>query len=513
MESGSQPKINDNVRSLISRGIASFNKSDYVTAYSLFQDALKEEKNFDVLYDWLSRTAFRLARSDDTYNYAETLVKLNPKATNGYNLMGLVLITRKDYENSMPYFDRAIELDPLSPVYLDNRAVAYYSMKKYDKALEDDNKSLALKSDYPIARYNRARIYVALNKKPEAIEDLRQALKANPNYKDAKNLLGQISGMTIADDALKTGDLFLPSAETPKVNFSNVAGMDSLKKRLRESIIYPFQNPALAKKYGISAGGGILLYGPPGCGKTFIAKSIAGEAKIKFVQAKISELRSRWSGQTSKNINTIFEFARKNAPCILFFDEVDALGGSRDTASNSPWYREATNTFLTEMDGAGASNDGVLILGATNAPWIMDSALKRSGRFGSLVYVPPPDSTARIELFKLHLKDKPISEDIDYDKLSQLTNYYSAADIANMCTEAAKIPWEEALNTGKERNINMQDLITSISSKKSTIAEWYNNAKQIIKTGGSEDYTYSDLTTSIEEFDKSVGSGPANAYR
>ena len=143
----------------------------------------------------------------------------------------------------------------------------------------------------------------------------------------------------------------------------------------------------------------------------------------------------------------------------------------------------------------------------------MDSALKRSGRFGNLVYVPPPDSIARAELFKLQLNGKPINGDIDYDKLSQLTDYYSAADIANICTEAAKIPWEEALTTGKERSISMQDLITSIANKKSTIAEWYNNAKKTINTSGSEDYTYSELATSIEEFDKSVGSTSTTAYR
>jgi transitional endoplasmic reticulum ATPase len=494
-------KISDDIRSLEAKAQQNYKKGDFESSLELLKEALKKESNYVGIYRGLTLAAYELKRYNDVQEYSDTWVKLDPTSPEPYNMIGLILLDRdKDYSNAADFFAIAIYLNNKDPVYFTNRGICFYYMKRYETALADFDKALAISPKYVTALTDRADTYRALGKKKEAIADLKEILKINPANVTAKNMLAQITGLAITDEELKSGEIMLPEAIIPKENFDSVAGMHDLKRKLKELIIHPFKSPELAKKYGIKAGGGILLYGPPGCGKTFIAKAAAGEAKANFIQARISDIRSMWSGQTSKNLHSIFEFARKNTPCVLFFDEVDALGGSRDLAGQAPWYREAVNTFLTEIDGANASNEGILILGATNGPWFIDSALKRSGRFDTLVYVPPPDKDARVALFKLYLNAKPLQEDIDYEELAILTNYYSAADIAIICSEAAKIPWGEALSNGKERGISMEDIKTCISNKKPTITEWYRGAKQY--TVGDEN-TYADLIDSIREYEKS----------
>ena len=269
-------------------------------------------------------------------------------------------------------------------------------------------------------------------------------------------------------------------SEIPKESFRDVAGMEELKKKLRMLIIDLREKPDLAKDFRIKPGGGILLYGPPGCGKTFIAKAIAGEAKINFREVSIPEIRSMWIGETSKNFSTIFNRAREISPCILFFDEIDALGGSREDMT-SHYGREETNTFLTELSKAIDSNDQLLVIGATNAPWLVDHALRRSGRFGKPIYVPPPDASARVKLFQLHLKGRKSQKNIDYKILSKYTSGFSAADIKDVCEEAARMAFDEAKNGMVDRRITMDDLRSTISKHGSTIGEWYNNAKKHIK--------------------------------
>ncbi|MDE1861197.1 MAG: AAA family ATPase [Candidatus Micrarchaeota archaeon] len=507
----------DGSTDLIKSAKERYTNRDFVGSYKLLNEALEKGYNSNELYEGLALTCLSLGRFDDAILYSNKLLKLNPRVASGYYVLGRVADKRdSDYNKAADFYTKAIELNPSNTNYYDLRAYAYYKLGRYDQAITDINKTLSLNSNIDAIKIDaligRAQLYNISGRRDEAIADLRTVLKYDPNNAKAKRGIAELSANTApsvgtaptASGVQPAPDAILPTVEIPKQNFSNVAGMGELKLTLKESIIYPFQNPELAKKYGVKPGGGILLYGPPGCGKTFIAKSIAGEAKVNFVEAKISEIRSMWWGQTSKHISTLFDFARKNKPCILFFDEIDALGGSRETAGFNPGYREAVNTFLIEMDGASASNEGLLVLGATNEPWIIDSALKRSGRFGSLVYVPPPDSIARQELFKLCLKSLPVNGDIDYAKLSDLTNYYSAADITSICSSAAKIPWEEAMKTGRSRNISMTDLISSISKQKSTISEWYTNVQKIIAIGGDE-YTYDDLIKSIQDYEKTMG--------
>ena len=188
--------------------------------------------------------------------------------------------------------------------------------------------------------------------------------------------------------------------ERPKISFADVGGMESLKEEIRLKILHPLANPELYKMYGKSVGGGILMYGPPGCGKTYLARATAGEAKAAFLAVGIEDVLDMWLGNSERRLHQLFETARQNTPCMLFFDEVDALGAKRSDMRASA-ARMLVNQFLSELDGVSHSNEGVLILAATNAPWHVDSAFRRPGRFDRVLFVPPPDAAARQDILRL----------------------------------------------------------------------------------------------------------------
>ena len=182
--------------------------------------------------------------------------------------------------------------------------------------------------------------------------------------------------------------------EKSDVTFEQVGGMEEVKEQIRMKIIYPLEHQEMFKQYGKKIGGGILMYGPPGCGKTYLARATAGEIKANFLSIGINDILGMWMGESESNLHEVFEQARRNTPCVLFFDEVDALAASRSDMRKSG-ARHAINQFLNELDGVDSSNEGVLILAATNAPWHLDSAFRRPGRFDRILFVPPPDTKAR----------------------------------------------------------------------------------------------------------------------
>ena len=188
-------------------------------------------------------------------------------------------------------------------------------------------------------------------------------------------------------------DIGLEFLEKPKVDFSKVGGMEQVKKNIEMKILHPLQNQELFELYGKKAGGGVLLYGPPGCGKTLISRATAGEIDANFLSVGLHQILDMWIGGSEQKLHQIFEFARQNAPAVLFFDEVDALAADRKDMRTSAG-RTVINQFLAELDGNIDENDGVLVLGATNAPWHLDSAFLRPGRFDRLIFVPPPDHVA-----------------------------------------------------------------------------------------------------------------------
>ena len=263
--------------------------------------------------------------------------------------------------------------------------------------------------------------------------------------------------------------------ERPAITFANVGGMEALKEEIRMKIIYPLTNPALYKAYGKRAGGGILMYGPPGCGKTFLARATAGEVRANFISVGLHDILDMWLGNSEKNLHEIFVLARKVAPCVLFFDEVDALGASRADLRHSAG-RHVINQFLAELDGVDASNEGVLILAATNAPWHLDAAFRRPGRFDRVIFVPPPDAPARAAILQLHLADKP-TERLDFERLARMTEGFSGADLMGVVEQAVELKLREALRSGKLAPVTMTELQRAIKQAAPIVQEWFATAK------------------------------------
>ena len=262
------------------------------------------------------------------------------------------------------------------------------------------------------------------------------------------------------------------------VTFADVAGLDDLKKTINLRIISPFYNKGLFAKFRKKIGGGVLLYGPPGCGKTYIAKATAGECKANFYPVHITDILDPYIGVSEQNLKAIFDKARFQKPSIMFFDEVDTIGMSRSQTTSH--VRGIIDTFLTEMEGVDTNNDEVLVMAATNTPWDVDSALKRPGRFDRLIFVAPPDEKARAEIFNLKLKGRFV-EKIDTTVLAAKTRFFSGADIANVVELATENVLEEILLSGNERPINTNDLVMALQELQPSTLDWLRTAKNYVK--------------------------------
>ena len=221
------------------------------------------------------------------------------------------------------------------------------------------------------------------------------------------------------------------------------------------------------------------MYGPPGCGKSMIAEATANEASVNFFHVKSSDLKSKFVGETEQNIAELFEKVRENQPAIIFFDEFESLGGDRTDSQG--YERSAVSQFLTEMDGMDTKNQQILLLAATNEPWSIDPALRREGRFGKTIFVPPPDKKARQEILFSILQKRPV-ENIDYNELANLTDGFSGADIKSMCETATDIPLKESLKTKVKRNISMDDLRAAIAKSQSVIRQWFDKAGKQVRS-------------------------------
>ena len=262
------------------------------------------------------------------------------------------------------------------------------------------------------------------------------------------------------------------------VTFADVAGLEELKKTIHLRIISPFFNKGLFAKFRKKVGGGVLLYGPPGCGKTFIARATAGECHAQFYPVRITDILDPYIGVSERNLKEMFDKARLQKPSILFFDEVDTIGFSRSKSHSAA--RGVIDTFLSEMEGIDTSTDEVLVMAATNTPWDVDQALKRPGRFDRLIFVAPPDQQAREQIFKLKLQGR-LAEEIDTAKLAALTEFFSGADIENIVELASEHLIEEILATGVERPLNTDDLLQALEDQQPSTLEWLRTAKNYVK--------------------------------
>ena len=310
----------------------------------------------------------------------------------------------------------------------------------------------------------------------KAMEVYKKVLEMNPGYHDHDlDSKLRIKGFNESSESDIHEDIDSRFLERPAINFNDVGGMDSVKKEIELKIIKPLLHPELYKAYGKKTGGGILLYGPPGCGKTFIAKATAGHVNARFISIGLNDILDMWIGSSEKNLHELFELARQNTPCVLFIDEIDALGASRSDMKQSN-TRHLINQFLQELDGINSSNDGILIIGATNTPWNLDPAFRRPGRFDRILFIPPPDENSKEAILKLKLKNKPI-ENIDYTGLAKKAINYSGADIDAIIDIAIEQKLESAFTDGIPKPIGTNDLLNAIKKHKASTQEWFMTAK------------------------------------
>jgi transitional endoplasmic reticulum ATPase len=317
------------------------------------------------------------------------------------------------------------------------------------------------------------------NSVQQAIAEYQLLLADHPEFSDEEidtalrmPSAGDVNELLEDELTSNDADFFM---EKPTTRFADVGGMQKVKEEISIKIIQPLKNPDLFKAFGKKSGGGILLYGPPGCGKTFIAKATAGEIDAKFINIGLHDILDMWIGNSEKNLHEIFELARRNKPCVLFFDEADAMGASRGDLKQSA-MRHVINQFLAEMDGASSNNDGVLILAATNAPWNVDAAFRRPGRFDRVIFVAPPDEPARVDILQALLKDKPASA-IDVQKIAAATNDYSGADLTAIIDIAAEEKLRESISKGSIQPITTKDLLNALKQHKPTTLEWFASAR------------------------------------
>ena len=340
------------------------------------------------------------------------------------------------------------------------------------------------------ALIERTRTLIHEGQIADAVKAYRRALDEDPEFEDEElsERLGVTPGASeelpwdptaeVQEGLVRRheGDPPGPHLEPVQsdVAFDSVGGMEEVKRDIRRKVILPLQNPELFESYGKKAGGGILLYGPPGCGKTHLARATAGEIDAAFLEVGIHDVLEMWIGQSERNMHQIFETARQNNPCVLFFDEADALGAARSDMRGAG--RQTINQFLSELDGVKSQNDGILVLAATNAPWQMDSAFRRPGRFDRVVFVPPPDEAARAAILEIELRGKP-QEEIDYKLLAKKTDGFSGADLKAIVDEAVESVIEQAMESGEVRPLTTKDLLKSRKKRKPTTGEWFRTVR------------------------------------
>ncbi|MCP4152843.1 MAG: AAA family ATPase, partial [bacterium] len=397
----------------------------------------------------------------DKIDILEQLVKENPGNASSWYLLGLEYLEINGHSKAFHAFSKALEFcdDELREkifAQIAKLSNAGDTRPDHHKTEENGAAETAKDSENGTAEYPEKDIEVPGAKngsKKDEIEEIEE--KEQPRKLTMSVIDGGSPGVSREPEGPDEPH------HLATITFDDVGGLHKLKKKITMKIIKPFSNPGLFKKFKKKIGGGIFLYGPPGCGKTFVSRATAGECQARFIPVHITDILDPYIGVSERNIHDIFENARNNTPAVLFFDEIDALGYSRSKASSSH-LRPLVDQLLTEMEGIDSSTHKLLIIGASNMPWDLDPAFKRPGRFDNAIFVPPPDETAREVIFKLKIEGKPL-EAIDYQKLAHLTPLFSGADIQNVVEVAAEKVIEEIMESGVERPIRMTDLLAAVA--------------------------------------------------
>ncbi|MET0634942.1 MAG: AAA family ATPase [Chitinophagaceae bacterium] len=385
-----------------------------------------------------------------------------------------MLVDQKDYEEAAGQYNEVLRLSYGNIQAQAGLARCYFHTAKYSAAIII-YEQLQDRLDIP-DKILYIKALIKENSQQLAIEEYQKIIALNPGFRDEEldNALriSSTTGEMEEDDWREDEQWFM---EKPALRFSDVGGMERVKEEISIKIIQPMKNPELFKAFGKKSGGGILLYGPPGCGKTFVARATAGEINAKFINIGLHDILDMWIGNSEKNLHEIFEMARRNTPCVLFFDEVDAMGASRNDLKQSA-LKHVINQFLAEMDGADSNNEGVLILAATNAPWSVDPAFRRPGRFDRIIFVQPPDEAARIEILQGVLEGKPVGE-IDLKKIASITAEYSGADLKAIVDIAVEEKLRESMKAGTIQPLFTKDLQKAVKQHRATTTEWFASAR------------------------------------
>ncbi len=447
---------------------------------------------------------------------------------------------------SVPASAPADVKQPVNPLAKDHwkRGNSLFEESKFNDAIQEYVEALKIDSQYADAYFNRALTYRILNNFDAARKDLEvviqlqpksadaplligdmaegnndllgarywyeKALANNPDYTEAKNRLEHIDSLIHIDSTygknsktqqmemnkydygkqsakdetkIEEGQIKKVAFYQSKTKFDNVIGLEKVKKYIIENIILAIKEPDLFRKYSKKLGLGVIFYGPPGGGKTFIVNAIAGEAGANVIIARVNQIVDMYTGNTEKNLHAIFEQARKNPPCIIFFDELDGLGvkrGGGPEGGESSALRLAVNQFLVEMSGVEANPEGIFVIGATNNVWDIDPALKRSGRFGDRIYFPPPNHKERKAMFKYYTRNTPTGH-MNWGRLARATAGFSSADIERITDKAIMRPLLHEHETHNARKLSMGDMMAVLKDKDiggSSLDEWYQMVKK-----------------------------------
>lgn len=404
---------------------------------------------------------------------------------------------------TLEQIERALLSDPFNTPLRFQYAAALLGAAQLEAALTQYEILCRQTPGDSAARAGQARALLALGRDADALQtyEVARGLEGFEPLEEFEALAARTrrahpARFAVVEGRASTKIAVLPVAVRERIRFEDVAGLEDLKRTVRLQIIEPFLRPGLFERFRKKAGGGVLLYGPPGCGKTMMAKAVATECNAEFLSVGISDVLNMYIGESERNLAAIFEKARHHRPCVLFFDEIDALAFSRSKA-NSEHTRQVVNEFLSQLDGFGTDNQSVLILAATNMPWDVDPAMKRPGRFSRQVFVPPPDVAARAHLVELKLRGVP-NEGIDAAAVAAVTAHFSGADLEGVVELAKDFVLEEHVTHGADRSILQRDLLRAAESMQASTLDWLRTARNLVKYAGADD-SYRDVDRYLKQ--------------
>lgn len=458
---------------------------------SAIREALAQSPQNISLLLLFARECIDELRIDEAREVLESVLVLDPEQVDAHLGIARVLYLQGDLSGAAVRAERVLQRDPnYAPAHL---LLSRVSLGEGDKARAIEHFDRAAQVDGTLSDP------VLERELGRTVRDARRPPAVPSNEPPAYNeFSSDPEAADMFDDSFddppfewRPETFYAPGdPERSRVTFADVGGMDELKEEIRLKIIYPLQYPDLYKAYGKKTGGGIMIYGPPGCGKTLILRAVAGEVPCNYMAVGLHEIFDPYFGSSERNLHQVFETARANAPCVLVFDEIDSLALDRRNVREAQ-LRNLVNQFLHELDGLRGDNQRVLVIGSTNQPSQIDPAFRRPGRFDQAIFVPPPDDKARAQIIELLARDKPIAN-LDTAALVQSTRDFSGADLKWVFDRAAELTLSAAIQTGKSMPITMEVLLQVASNHSPSVASWFEGLKSLPQFA-NEDSLFNDV--------------------